>query len=675
MSAPMEQDPTIDSSGSHLRTPSNSSSHSRDLVFVTSNPAVTSTLGVSSNTTSFQSFSNISPVTDTCPWTGNGITQNPPDLRTPLGSQGLTGSANCPRQSQTLAVRPVHLPIGQQNEQLNNRHFEKEERMGSTNDLDISNVHDLGTSDMNITVTNPDTEGLRSWSSSRTFVRFKNGVRSCSAENNLDVLEVETDNRIANNKPLNIDNGTDEVEDMQSCHYTDNNLCVGSRPSLGSKVSHGSLSDDPNYQDFDTDDSINNLMKRNVECDASITLVKQRAQQEYNKSERPNNRQSPVVRFNSGSDDSVTQLKQLNYYLESNHNFGNDKTDSLNGKSSDVRRINSSQTTLDTCLTQSEKWERESEEKITKGCIRNQSSLDGMEQMQDSFNEPVYSFGQNFDCDEHSQDSCSEKQCSTSNTQTIPHYLDFNKYSQSVESLPNKQAPESFLTNQDSSEGLREINKSPKRMLNEEIQKSDVGNPRHKVYEKLERLNSAQHDFSYEPNFRFAENTSFPTIGDVFTPVEETCKINDFQKRRDSELPLGVDSCRDSIMPKRQTYPQSSSNNLQKKTKTWHTVTSRIPDLKQHVRFEDSELESSSNCRFNRECQTEIKEKRRPALPPRHPSSSPGYVKYVPAGVSHRPSLDGLLANDNVFRHYNKTLKDYSGWNPKETDNTVSTCT
>ncbi|XP_045164308.2 uncharacterized protein LOC123528565 [Mercenaria mercenaria] len=278
-------------------------------------------------------------------------------------------------------------------------------------------------------------------------------------------------------------------------------------------------------------------------------------------------------------------------------------------------------------------------------------------------------------------------------------YLDFNQYDQgNISNTMDEFRASVENTNTDlafeKAQGAMDLTSAriphqpPRRFFSEVASQSSGMTRDRKMYETLQRGVSCPSDIVYEKSLVFSEEHNMVTIADVFSPVSEESKIKDFEMVNSGEVKpsVSLDSTASSTS-KRHSLPMCRPGQNTKRTRFQrHTF--------QHgdkaVRFDESFEEQHS-----RTMQDSPQLPPRGRLPPLSSSSSKnlsrcrrsdsdvsmqsaqgtqvtGHIcKIVVGGKSSRPALDGLLADDILFTHYNAVLCSFPGWSPRETEHTI----
>ncbi|XP_060551855.1 uncharacterized protein LOC132713324 isoform X2 [Ruditapes philippinarum] len=277
-------------------------------------------------------------------------------------------------------------------------------------------------------------------------------------------------------------------------------------------------------------------------------------------------------------------------------------------------------------------------------------------------------------------------------------YIDFNKYDQGSRNDYLDKAAENFEESNHEPEFLNgekavEVNTArilhkPKRFVSEIPGHLTSKSSDKKTYESLQRGMSCPTEILYDKSMVFQEEHEIVTIADVFSPVSEESKVNDFEIMNSTEMKSSLDleaTDRSASPFKRHSLPMVRPCQNVKRTKFLrHTF--QYGD--KVVRFNESSTEDCSGAH-----------QESPVLPPRGnlpplpcddlarrrskdsnfslksnvagASISEAPCKIVVGAKSSRPLLDSLLANDKLFIHYNSTLSGFPGWSARETENTV----
>ena len=676
IATPMEQDPTIDSSDSRLTASSN-------------NKMV---LGNGGNRM-HQERQYLAEL-PTMPSTGSAM------------NYGRTFyCVNSGLQNEVM--RPDSLNLQQNNRNQNLNQQDRADWAGmdidSPNNLDISNIplHEFPHEKMNISAVSA--MKLHNRRPYRDRITTNDTSDNCDGSSITESKMVHRDLR----KTLNVESSPESDEsDYRQC-FSDID---------------GNCDSDGNYKDpaectndsFDIPDYQGNSSSCTDTSD-SMTHLKQMAQTGLDGFESP----VCISSEDQSSNDSITCLKQAAFYLDSNQSSERSRGSTLQeaGKMAKLKSCDSISNLRNTCCVNRNGNSMFVQSDFCVGQLSSELFHNG--NTHDSFGSPVYSSGgqDEFDIDGpyglqyDLQTDGTELNC-------LPPYLDFNKYPQSnsdpqIEDQDTSKRQKGCTYNLPKQKAVLGQFRASQSQENTPSECRGQLNPQ--AYEKLNLTPPSDQEFCYEPNLGQSENNTspdIPTIADVFTPVDGRFRLPDFNCSRttnsrlqdfncsgstDSRLPdfncsgstnsrlqdynrsgstdsgLHTDlSILESTGQKRST--QSTADQLAVQKKTRHTVSGQES---QHVHFEEehelaSRRHSSPLTSMQRQCpsiQPVSNCSWKPALPPRTSRNS---FKQVLAGSSSRQSLDSLLAKDKLFCHYNATLRNCSGWSPKETDNTVS---
>lgn len=635
VSMPMEQDPTIDSSDSHVRNCHiERSSQKKDEDVLTQQPRY--------------------------------LTESPVHLRTETSVTSDRGIFADVADASHCTLRPRAINLRTYNGQQNFNRFTDslEVANGSLeNNLDISNVHEFSPEHMNISSVkkqNSSDKGLNK----RTVMSTSGSsemTSSISANSNSGVTERFIDTGIP--KQLNVEEkrAFDQGENRQ--FFDDIDRHWDSESEYKDPVEFNSNTFNvPLYQEANTSGSGSN---------DSMTELKEYMQQN-----------TEFAKYVGSSPDSGTYLKQPVFYVDSDQSSEKDHSDNMVTDPVNSAKFN----TEFSNLVSNKKWngsEMRSQEGVTeRDFIQGQSVFFSCIKAADDRTDINVIGNDSFGSPDYKGDvilsNKLDSACPINNqfdhgiteSKGLPQYLDFNKYPQfDINPQNNKDNTRVMILDYEMQKTLT----NPKQLQQNISQECRPNHTTATSYEKLNPCPSNINEFSYEQNLH--ENTSpdIPTIADVFTPVEETFPIQDFKTIESSDSGFQPDECtRESLKQKRQTQPVTVLDTMQKKSKTRHTVAGTTM---QRVHFQEHGIESrrhSSPSATVHQCHQVAhgspNTSWRPALPPRRCNN--GYIR-VPAGTSNRQSLDKLLANDQLFNHYNNTLRNCCGWSPKETDHTV----
>ena len=291
-------------------------------------------------------------------------------------------------------------------------------------------------------------------------------------------------------------------------------------------------------------------------------------------------------------------------------------------------------------------------------------------------------------------------------------YLDFNKYDQGSINITmdsNRENVEEanceFLNKENVVEvaSARTQHMPPRRFISEMTGVPASKSSERKVYESLQRGLSCPSEIVYEKSMVFQEEHDIITIADVFSPVSEESKINDFEAISSTETQSSINS---EILYRTETQSSINSEILDRSvspSSKRHSLPMIRPcqNVKRTKFLRHTFQHGDKVVRFKESPRQEFSKTQQesPELPPRGrlpplpvedmsrrrskdsiTSVSPGVIeasgkehccKIVVGAKSSRPALDGLLANDKLFTHYKSTLSGFRGWSPRETENTV----
>lgn len=207
-------------------------------------------------------------------------------------------------------------------------------------------------------------------------------------------------------------------------------------------------------------------------------------------------------------------------------------------------------------------------------------------------------------------------------------------------------------------------------------------------YESLQRFMSCPNDIDYEAPAnqigfqKIFETMEIPTIADAFTPVQEQLNLKEFLKGTGEQRsqngrtsPTNVPVTVHSLDRPRRQKTEIQLESIPNRRSCTDVIRMKGNDNARIIlrqgninKPEDRPLPSTPSADFDFHTQSPSP----PLLPPKVPRLSPHPYKLISGGKNSRSKLDHLIANDRLFVHYNTCLQGYLGWNPRETEDTVS---